>query len=164
MASGSYKGAGINVPDLLLYAGLAVGAYFAYKTFFKPASDVTGAVGDVTSEFGQSLTAPQNTWQAGWGYLTNAINNASKLIGGGKEDNRQPTKTVDNSIKSVDTSNYITSITPQGTAYGVNIISAQTNKGQQSTVAQIPNTYYSNLGIGFDSKGNGYSSMTPLKA
>jgi len=46
MASGSYKGAGIKVPDMLLYAGLAIGAYYAYKMIVKPTSDVTSAVGE----------------------------------------------------------------------------------------------------------------------
>lgn len=162
MASGSYNGIGVKVPDLLLYAGLAVGAYFAWKTFFKPASKVTESVGGFADETFESYKAPSDTFQAGWNYLTSAINQATAQLKTGQSDNRQ--KQVDyNTISTVDTSNYVTKVTPAGSAYGVNLITVSTSKGQASTVAQKPNTYYPGLGIGFDSKNQGYSSLTPIK-
>lgn len=86
MASGSYGGAGIDVPDLLLYAGLAVGAYFVYKTIIKPASEVTGAVGNITTGAGSIVVtgedAFKNMLKAEGDFFTQRINDFSGLLTG----------------------------------------------------------------------------------
>jgi len=45
MAKGSYNGLGLDVPNWLLAGVLALGGYFVYKTWIKPISGVTNAVG-----------------------------------------------------------------------------------------------------------------------
>ncbi|NTW33422.1 MAG: hypothetical protein HGB12_12510 [Bacteroidetes bacterium] len=71
MASGSYKGAGIKVPDLLLYAGLAVGAYYVYKMVVKPTSDVTGAVGEGFQATENAYSSLLNTQTKNFDSLSN---------------------------------------------------------------------------------------------
>lgn len=74
MASGSYKGAGIQVPDLLLYGILAVSGYFIYKMIVKPTSDVTGAVGDVVGSAGGAVSEGFDAFKAGENFIEQGFN------------------------------------------------------------------------------------------
>jgi len=67
-----------------------------------------------------------------------------------------------NGIKGVDMNNYVTDIKTTGTAYNQDVITVTTSKGNSSTIIPKANTYYSNLGIGFDANKQGYSSISAI--
>jgi hypothetical protein len=68
-----------------------------------------------------------------------------------------------NVVTTTSNKNYVTKVTPKGSIFtGTPIVQVTTSTGQTSDIVQKPNTFYSNIGIGFDSKGQGYSSINPL--
>ncbi len=177
MASGSFDGktGSLNIPDLLLYAGLAVGAYFIYKTVVKPTSDVTGAVGDVTSSIGGATSSVFDGFtkindagsNLGAGFLNN-LNNAitnqvNSLVGGSSKSSTNSMLAQNSTPIMTSANNYISSVSSGGIVYGTPVVNIKTSTGQTQTIAQTPNTFYPNLGIGFNSKGQGYSSIAPIK-
>ncbi len=156
MASGSYKGASIKIPDLLLYGALGFGLYYFWKTFQKPAADISQTGADVIGAAGNAAESYFNVFD-------DAFKWASQLIAG---NNKNVITTKDNRLNQLtnDTISYKNPIKniENTTIYGLKSSIISTNKGS-TTVINAPNTYYKNLGIGFDSKGQGYSSFQPLK-
>jgi hypothetical protein len=59
---------------------------------------------------------------------------------------------------------YLTEVTEKPAPYGLTgtTVTAKTNTGKTETVVFAPSTYSKELGIGYDSKNQGYSSASPL--
>lgn len=179
MVSASYKGMGINVNDVIIIGALAVGAYFLYKSVVKPTSQVTGAVGDTASSLGGLVSGTAKT---GEGFIAETGNAGKTVVSEIAETFKAVTDSIQsafqgssspksgtsalqpksNSITQVSGTNYVTNVAPSTAFNSVPVVTVSTNTGQSSTVVANPNTYYPTLGIGFNSKGQGYSSFKPL--
>jgi len=153
MVSGSYKGASLKIDDVLVIGALAVGGYFLYKTVIKPTSDVTNTAADVFGRGGEAIGSGFDIWNT----IFDKIND--KISGFGA-DTAQP---VDyNNVNQVSFNDYVTKVETTGTAYNMPVVTATTSSGKKSSVIAAPKTYYSNLGIGFDQYGQGYSAAMPV--
>jgi len=86
----------------------------------------------------------------------------------GSDGNGAATSTKTNSYNFITQvngkDNYVTGVTSSGSAFGIPFVTVSTSSGQSSTIAAAPDTYYPTVGIGFNSKGDGYSSAAPLKS
>ena len=167
MVSGGYKGASININDWIVVGLIGVAAYFLYKSIVKPTSQLTSGIGEaggtVFSETGQSYKAVSDFFQQGWNYLTSQIGakEQTKNMPAEKTSIYQAYTTTKGGSSNYD---YVTRVTPAGTAFGkVPLQTVTLASGKSTTIAAAPNTYYKDLGIGFSSKGQGYSSYTALK-
>jgi len=157
MVSGGYKGANININDWLVVGALAVGGYFLYKTVIKPTSDATGGVGSgigtIGRESGESFGAVSDLFQGTVGKITDFVtgknNTSSSKIAPSYKNINEPISAL-NPVLKVESS---------GTAYNMPVVTVTTKKGGMSSIVAQKNIYYENLGIGFDSKGQGYSSI-----
>lgn len=152
MASGSYNGAGIQVPDLLLYGALGVAAYFIYKSVVKPTSEITGTVGDVAQSTGKVVSSGENALTTFFDGLSDAFKKDFANYG-----KNTGSKDVATPFIPIGKDNWVTSVQRNNVFGTIPVETVTTSAGQSMTVPVVPNTYYSDLGIGFDALGQGYS-------
>lgn len=160
MASANYKGFGASTSDWVLIAGLALAGFFLYKTFVKPVSDVEKSGTDLLTGTTDLVTSGEKSLAGIWEGLSAGINNLANNVASPKTSNNR--MTTNNPVTGISSSNYVTSVKNSGSAYGNQLVTVTTSKGQSSTIIQSPNLFYPKLGIGFDSKNQGYSSFKPL--
>jgi len=157
MVSGSYKGAGININDWLVVGALAVGGYFLYKMIIKPTSEVTGAAGSISKDTSSVFHTLTGESTETYTIISDKIQSFLKSIGGSGSSEQQPLR--DNLItQPVTALNPVSKIDITGTAYGMPTHTIKNSSGQSSTIIVAPNTYYKDLGVGFNAAGQGYSS------
>lgn len=154
--------------DLILYGALAAGGLYLVYKISKPiakigddAGTVSGSVANIAEGYSNTLT---DLWKnigdtaaSGLNIPKTAFDKVSQAI---SNINTGVTPILNTNVGETDAkTNIITTITPNiDTAYGKKTVTVKSSSGKSSTVIAAPNTYYSNLGVGFDSKGQGYSS------
>lgn len=154
MASGSYKGASINVNDWLILGALAVGGYFIYKSVVKPTAEIGGTISDTTGRAGEAIGS-------GFDIFNTIFDKINAALQTKTQDTAQP---VNYSLVTAPVSalDYVTEVKQTGTAYNLPVVSVKTSGGKSSSIIAKPSTYYSKLGIGFDQYGQGYSAAAPV--
>ena len=164
MAKASGFGFSGETSDLILLGIIGIGAYFVYTTVIKPTSNITNGVGNIANAGSGLISTGLNDITGFESMLARdvgVINNAVFGLGSGQANANANIVPDIPQVANLSTSNYVTSVTPS-TAFNQNIVRVSTSTGQITTVPQTPSTYYPSLGIGFDSKNNGYSSFTAL--
>lgn len=160
MVSGGYKGASININDWLIVGLIGVAAYFLWKSIVKPTTAATSGIGEgigtIGSETGQSFKAVSDFFQQGWGYLTSQIGAKAETA-----NIKTANKSSHDNFK-VSSNDYVTSVKQVGSNFGIPVISVKTSSGKGGTINAIPNTFNETYGIGFNAKGQGYSSYKKL--
>jgi len=153
----------LDLNGVLLIGGIALGGYALYRWFnassggIKDAADgLGGGIGTAGEGLGGGIGSIGDWLKSIFDASASGFN---KLADGGTVNNfftNQPPQYTNAGVVSVD--NPITKIESTGAAYNMRIDTIRTDKGTSNIIA-APNTYYKNLGVGFNSKSQGYSSQ-----
>lgn len=165
-----------NWDTILAIGAVIAGGYLIYR-LSKPLTETVGTVGQTIGGTGQNILKVQSEGvevaQAGGGAIQNLIGVYDDILKkirtgiqglGTKEENTTLLKVQ--SKPTVTTGNYVTNV-KQGSGYYGGAVRTQlitTSQGNVKEIVQKPGTYYSDVGIGFNEQGAGYSSAFPLNS
>ena len=148
----------------ILYAALGGAAIYAV---YKISNSITGGTEKAAEGLGEGIGTAGEGLGGGIGSIGDWIKSIfdasasgfNKLSDLGDNKNTYIAPEYKNAgIVSVE--NPITKIESSGAAYNMRIDTITTPKGKTNVIA-APNTYYKELGIGFNEKAQGYSSAFP---
>jgi len=150
-----------------LIIGAGVLGYFLLKDTFKGVATATEGIGSATgtiaTETGESFKAVTDLFQNS----LNKVQDIQNGLAGWAQNVATSSKTGNSTIKTAGPITFDNPIAKaqinNDSAFGYKTQTLRDSKGNSSTIIAKPNTYYANLGVGFDSKGNGYSSISQLR-
>ncbi len=152
MASGSYKGSSIKVPDLLLLGGLAIGGYFLYKTIVKPTATIGNAGADLLDTAGDTGESFLNIFKSVFDKIGDGITKTN--------NNYYPTSTGSTTQEILNQGQTIFGLSGNQIVSNIEKSSRSSRNSGKSVV--ITPVYDKTSGIGVDSSGFGYSSAFDL--
>lgn len=147
-----------------LYLGLAAAAiYAAYKWANASTKGIEtattglgGGISDAATGLGGGLGEIGDGIGAPFGFVDSLFDRLSKLVTDGGQTQQQQAPQYDNA-GVVSAANPVLKVSSSGSAYNMRVDTIKTGKGSSNIIA-APNTYYKDLGVGFDAKSQGYSS------
>jgi len=150
----------MNLNSVLLIGGVALGGYALYRYFNASSKGITNATAGLGAGIGKIGTETGDFFENTIGEIGETFgaiqNKIQAVVTGDNSTNKEVLS--NNSQINISPSSYVSKVETTGSAYGMKTSKVTLSTGKTQTIINAPNKYYSNLGIGFDSKGNGYSS------